>query len=166
MSTRAAVLELRHRVLALQARLEELDRRTQRAGGGSVHNLMERVDAAAVDALGWVRGVRKAVRKAARGASQAEVSAALSEVRRGLGRLKRNDPAALRNRRVLVELGQLADPKAGGKKVDDGVRRWAADAVALVRAAAEAMRAVDAALSACLPADVRRVVVKTITVVE
>ena len=170
MGVRMSVLELRRRVAELQARLEALSDRAQRAGGGDVHKLVDRVDGSAVEALGWVRAARKAVRQAAaRGVPAGAVRDALTEAQHHLDQLRRKEPRRLRGRLLAGEVDDLyrRSKRESGLK---GVGPWAEDTLGLLRGVREALRRVDAAVAACwreVAADgPRRVTVRTETVVE
>jgi hypothetical protein len=166
MAIRAAVLELRHRVLTLQSRLEVLAERVTLAGGPTAHSVVNQVDTAALDALGWVKAMRRAIRSAGRAATPALERKALAEARQAAGQLKRKEPGKI-HRVLMADLAELGKTGTKAKKADAKLMPWATETIPVVRAAAEALRAVDAAMAACLAADGdRRVVVKTVTVVE
>src|SRR5262245_3444896 len=105
MSLREAVLALRDRTRVLEARLTTLTEQTQAIGGGSLYTLVEQVDKAAVDALGWIKKVRAAVKRAAKAGDQPElVRSALAEAQQGLDQLRRKEPRRLRGRALAQDL--------------------------------------------------------------
>jgi hypothetical protein len=172
MPLRVAVLGLRDRAKVLEARLTALAGQTERIGGGSVHTLVEQVDKSAVDALGWVKRVRVAARRAARpGTDEEAIRTALTAAQHGLDELRRKEPRRLRGRALTADLADLCDRHE--KARETGLRRlgaWAREVVPLVRAANAAARAADAAMADCwrelASRPGGRVRVRTVTIVE
>jgi hypothetical protein len=168
MTLKAALLELRGRTKVLQVRLKVLAESAQRAGGGTVHHLVEQVDKSAVDALGWVQAARKAIRHATRrGATRSDVRHALTEAQAAWTQLRRKEPRRLRGRILTDDLADLC--RRGEKAREAGLRgigEWAKEAIPLVQAASAALRSADEAMSDCwreLASDDtdRRVIVQT-----
>jgi hypothetical protein len=172
MSLRVAVLELRNRAKVLEARLEALAEHTERIGGGSVHTLVEQVDKSVVDALGWLKRVRAANRRAIKpGAGAETIRAALADAQQGLDQLRRKEPRRLRGRALAGDLADLCGRHERAR--DAGMRRlvsWARETGPLVRSVNAAARAADAAMAACwrelASRPGGRVRVQTVTVVE
>jgi hypothetical protein len=172
MPLRVALIEFRERAKVLEARLTALARQTERIGGGSVHTLVEQVDKSAVDALGWVKRVRAAARRAARpGAGDEAVRTALAAAQYGLDELRRKEPRRLRGRALAADLADLSDRHERAR--DAGMRRlgaWAREVCPLVRAANAAARAADESIAACWRALASqpggRVRVRTVTIVD
>lgn len=172
MSLRDAVHALRDRAKVLEARLTALSEQTEGIGGGNVHTLVEQVDKAAVDALGWVKKVRAAAKRAAKPGADVEViRAALAEAQTALNQLRRKEPRRLRGRALGLDLTDLCGRHERAR--EPGLRRlgsWARDTGPLVRAACAAARATDEAMAACwrelATRPGGRLKVKTVTVVE
>jgi hypothetical protein len=172
MSLRDAVHELRDRAKVLESRLAALSELTEGIGGGSVHALVDQVDKAAVDALGWVKKVRAAARRAAGAGANGEATrVALADAQHGLDQLRRKEPRRLRGRTLGLDLADLHGRHERSR--EPGLRRmgaWARDAGTLVRAAGAAARAADGAMAACwrelATRPGGRVKVKTVTIVD
>lgn len=172
MPLRDAILEFRDRVKTLRGRLEALAALTEGVGGGSVHSLVEQVDKAAVDALGWAKAAAKAARRAARrGAGSEAVRLALMDAQHALDQLRRKEPRRLRGRGLGVDLSDLCGRHERAREA--GLRRlggWARETIPLVQQVCAAYRAVEAAMAACwrelASQPGGRLKVKTVTVVE
>jgi hypothetical protein len=172
MSLRDAVVDFRERAKVLEARLKALSRHAEKVGGGSVHALVEQVDKAAVDALGWVKKVRAAVNRAVKAGANVEVvRAALVDAQARLDKLRVREPRRLRGRALVFDLADLQSRHEGARELEKRrLGAWAQETSRLVRAAGAAASAADEAMAACwrelATRPGGRVRVKTVTIVD
>lgn len=151
MSLSDAIHELRDRVNELHGWLSALTDGAARAGGGTAHHLIDRVDRAALELAHRLHPVQAAVWRAARpGASSADVFSALADAQRALDRLRQKPARGLWSRALGEHLADLFRRHAGTTEgAECALGAWAEAALPLVLSARAAVPSARAALAAC-----------------